>query len=172
MTVTFENLWENHATYEYPCSTNGKSNYSDQCAIRVGVALVKSGYDVTKLRSGGKPIFCDYHPKKEGHILRAEEFALALDKTRIPGIKATQKIIPGAGFNKKINGKKGIIFLKDYWARSGETTNPSGDHIDLWNGSRLTARTSYFRVQWGISWDGEWSDFHRSKEVLWFWEVL
>jgi len=171
VTITFENLWDNHATWSSPCSTKGKSNFDDQCAIRIGVALAKCGYDVTQLKHAGKLDFCWFHPKEEGHILRAEEFALALDRTRISGIGTTQKIIPGAGFNKRIKGKKGIIFLKDYWARSGETTNPSGDHIDLWNGSRLTARTSYFRVQWGITWDGEWSDYHRSKEV-WFWEVL
>jgi len=170
VTITFAELWDNHPTDDGPCSKDGKSNFSDQCAIRIGVALAKSGYDVTKLQRAGKPRFCWHHPAKDGHVLAAEELANALDRTRIPGVSATTKIKPGAGYADKLDGKKGIIFFKDYWARGGETTHRSGDHIDLWNGSRLTELSSYFRVQCGISWDGIWSDFSKSKEV-WFWEI-
>jgi len=127
--------------------------------------------NIRVLRTGNAIILTNARFELALHWRKVGMTSLALDRTRLPGVRATQKIIPGAGFNKRINGKKGIIFLKDYWARSGQTTNPTGDHIDLWNGSRLTALTSYFRVRWGITWDGEWSDYHRSKEV-WFWEVL
>jgi hypothetical protein len=34
---------------------------------------------------------------------------------------------------KKISGKKGINFFKDYYGPGNQ-----GDHIDLWNGTRLT----------------------------------
>jgi len=30
-----------------------------------------------------------------------------------------------------LSGKRGIILFKDYWARSGESVRPTGDHIDL-----------------------------------------
>jgi len=70
----------------HPCS---KKDFPDQCAIRVGVALAKCGFDVTKLQIGGKLRFCWQHSKREGHILAAEELANALDRTRIPGISAT-----------------------------------------------------------------------------------
>lgn len=170
VTVTFESLWKNHATRDDPCSKDGKSNFSDQCAIRVGVALAKSGYDVTQLKRGGMPRFCWHHTEKEGHILAAEELANALDRTRIPGISATFKVDQNKDFADVLNGKKGIIFFKDYWARGGETTHRTGDHIDLWNGYKLPDLISYFRIQWGLSFEGFMTDFRKSKEV-WFWEV-
>ncbi|WP_418064604.1 T6SS effector amidase Tae4 family protein [Serratia rubidaea] len=65
-----------------------------------------------------------------------------------------------------------MIFFKDYGQRRGESfRNRSGDHIDLWNGDRLTTKTSYFRIQWGISLAGRFSDFFKSKEI-WFWRVV
>ncbi|MGK3163686.1 T6SS effector amidase Tae4 family protein [Serratia marcescens] len=51
--------------------------FDDQCAIRIGAALVHCGYDVSKL-SGVN--FCWLHKKSEGHILRAEELANTLGR--------------------------------------------------------------------------------------------
>ena len=72
----------------------------------------------------------------------------------------------------KIKDRTGIIFLADYWQRPNElgTKARSGDHIDLWNGSRMTRVSSWFRVHWGISWDGLWSDFERAPRTL-FWNI-
>jgi len=63
------------------------------------------------------------------------------------------------------------FFRRPYAANEALMFQKSDEQNDNCNDSRLTAMTTYFRVQWGISWDGEWSDFHRSKEV-WFWEVI
>lgn len=49
--------------------------------------------------------------------------------------------------------------------------NRSGDHIDLWSGSRLTARNSYLRIHWGMNIDGIWSSYSHAKEV-WFWRMI
>jgi hypothetical protein len=46
----------------------------------------------------------------------------------------------------------------------------SGDLIDLFHGSRVTERAPWIRIHWGISWDGVWSDFKKSKEI-WFWQM-
>jgi len=46
----------------------------------------------------------------------------------------------------------------------------TGDHIDLWNGSRMTAYSSWFRVHLGVSWEGVWSDFRGASKVL-FWAI-
>lgn len=44
----------------------------------------------------------------------------------------------GEAFDK-IEGKRGIVFFQNYWGPGNQ-----GDHIDLWNGSRLTDWSSGF----------------------------
>jgi len=170
MTITFHDLWENHPKDTYPCSTDGKRHFDDQCAIRVGVSLAKCGYDVTQLKRAGNLDFCWHHSKQEGHILRAEELADALSRTRVPGVSAMRKVDQTRDFATELKGKRGIIFFKDYWRRGNEAQR-SGDHIDLWNGRNITGGIiSYLRVRWGFNVEGYMSDFRKSKEV-WFWEV-
>ncbi|WP_225595688.1 hypothetical protein [Pseudomonas sp. PDM05] len=43
--LTFNTLWKNHPEIfgdAAPCRTNGTKNFSDQCAINLGVALRRS----------------------------------------------------------------------------------------------------------------------------------
>lgn len=171
MVISFSNLWNAHPEVKgdaIPCRLkNGRKAFDDQCAIRVGTALARCGFDVTKLRAN----FCWHHPKDQGHILRAEELAIALAATPLPGISSVVKINID-NFEKTLKNKTGIIFFKDYWRRGNESfLNRSGDHIDLWNGSRLTTRLSYFRIQWGLSIERYWSSFSNAKEI-WFWRVI
>lgn len=67
----------------------------------------------------------------------------------------------------------------NYWRRSGETSTATGDHIDLWSGSRLTAtglsflstfgrRPGISTIGAGTSWG--YSDLGKSTEIL-FWEI-
>ena len=165
--VTFKQLWNSYPSDDSPCRTSGKSNFSNQCAIRVGVALVGSGVKTTDL-PGVK--HCWHHPKSDGHVLRAQELAAGLARKRISGI-GTGKTLTAKDFKSRIAGKTGIIFFKDYWQRSTDAEGrPTGDHIDLWNGSRLTGLSSWFRVQWGIVMPGYWSDLEKAKAIT-FWEV-
>lgn len=168
--VTFNKLWDNHPTItgiDNPCTTNGKSNFSDQCAIKVGVALSACGVN-TSILPGAR--HCWYHNKSFGHVLAAEELAKGIKKNPVIGLGKLQEIDP-KDFKTLLRGKRGIIFFKDYWARGGETIrNKSGDHIDLWNGSRLTDWHTWARIQLNISWEGRWSDYKKSKEI-WFWRV-
>lgn len=71
-----------------------------------------------------------------------------------------------------IEGRSGIIFLANYWQRDSErgTQRRSGDHIDLWNGSRLTSLVSWFRVHWNFSIDGLCADYRLASKVL-FWHI-
>jgi hypothetical protein len=82
---------------------------------------------------------------------------------------------------KKISGLTGDIFFKDYWQRTvngkkESFRNRSGDHIDLWNGSRITDWFSWVRIHmrfgnFGVhSLRGDVSDFKESK-AIWFWSV-
>jgi hypothetical protein len=77
----------------------------------------------------------------------------------------------GSTVFEKIGGRTGIVFLANYWTRTTDRENArTGDHIDLWNGSRFTSLTSWVRVQWGISWDGVWSDYRRASTTV-FWPL-
>jgi len=86
--IGFKNLWENHPAIngeKSPCTTNGKKNFDDQCAIRVGVALSKCGTDTSTLPG---VVHCWHgHPKSQGHVIRAEELANGLSKHPISGIQ-------------------------------------------------------------------------------------
>jgi len=128
MAIMFHDLWENHPKNKYPCSTNRKIHFDDQCAIRVSTALAKCGYNVTQLKYTGTLDFCWHHPKQEGHILRAEELANALDRTCIPGVSATQKAGQTRDFAIELRGKRGIIFFKDYWRQGNEGATKRGSY--------------------------------------------
>jgi hypothetical protein len=141
---------------DYPCSSNGKSNFDNQCAIRLGECFERSG-----LSTKNMPVRrCWFHKDKPGHILSAEEMATALEKFSISAKIQKSKKFKGAEGFSKIAGKKGIIFFKDYYGVNGQ-----GDHIDLWNGGRLTRYSSYwdFLVMGG----GRYQ-----KADVWFFEVL
>lgn len=179
--VTFKQLWGNHPTIsgeENPCTTNGKKNFPNQCAVRVGVALTKCGVKTTSIPG---VTHCWQHPKSAGHVIRAEELSIGLTKVRLPGLNSVIKVNPKS-FSEELSGKRGIIFFKDYWRRTNSGSkesfrNRSGDHIDIWNGSRITDRTSWARIYLRIGSFGlhsitdRFSDFEDSKEI-WFWEVM
>ncbi len=176
--ITFKKLWQNHPTVsgeDNPCTTNGKKNFANQCAIRVGSALAKCGVKTANIP--GATHCWHQHDKSEGHVIRAEELAKGLNKYPISGIQKVIKVNPGE-FAKELSGKKGIIFFKDYWQRTvngkkENFRNRSDDHIDLWNGSRITSASSWARIHLRIgnfglhSVSDHWSDYEDSK-TIWF----
>ena len=176
--MTFQKLWNNYPTTKEktsPCSTNGRPNFPDQCAIRVGVALSACGVDTRKLPGVRH---CWQH---KSHALAAEELAMALKSFPIAGIGKMQEIEPSE-FYEALRGKRGIIFFKDYWQRTvngkKETfRNRTGDHIDLWDGLKITDWRSWARIHVRVGNVGlhtfvpGWSDLEHSKSI-WFWRVL
>jgi len=173
--IKFDEIWKNHPTVANitdPCSVNGKSKFPNQCAIRVGVALSKCGINTSKMPGARH---CWHHKKSEGHILAAEDLANSLKKLPIQGVQAAIYVDPKT-FKTELANKKGIIMFKDYWKRHGEN-NPTGDHIDLWNGSRLTDPKSWARIHLRVGGVGlhsfipGWSDLENSKSIL-FWRIL
>lgn len=151
----FYRLWQNHPTGEFPCATGNKRNFDNQCSIRMGVCLEKSGINTT----GWAVRRCWQHKNERGHILAAEELASVLYQKIIPGIKKAEKFSGKEGF-EKINGRKGIVFFKNFYG-----LNLQGDHIDLWNGWRLSSLVSAISIYtpWGS---------HYDKGEIWFWEVI
>jgi hypothetical protein len=140
----FDTFWKNHPTItddDFPCSSKDKKNFDNQCAIRMGECFERSGITTKNLPARR----CWFHKNKPGHILAAEELANALEKFPI---------------SAKIVGKKGVIFFKDYYGAGNQ-----GDHIDLWDGSRLTKFSSY--------WDFLFMNGGRyQKADVWFFRVI
>ncbi|MGX9964388.1 type VI secretion system amidase effector protein Tae4 [Roseomonas sp. F4] len=165
--ITFEQLWSSYPSKDSPCvAPPGKQAMSNQCAIRVGIALNACGVSTKALGV----THCWYHKVSDGHVLRAQELATALQK-RPPAWLGKPQTLQSRGFSTRIAGRTGIIFFKDYWMRDRDREGrPTGDHIDLWNGSRLTDMKSWLRVQMGIVIPGIWSDLEAAAGIT-FWQV-
>ena len=163
--VKFSNLWKNYPDVDAPCN----KAFSNQCAIRVGAALAKSGVVTTQLVP--KARHCWFHDTNEGHVLAAAELAEGLNKKSVPGIQKAESLTP-TNFKSKISGRSGIIYFENYWQRETDKKGQmTGDHIDLWNGSRITDWSSWIRIQMGIVIPGVWSDLEASQRVI-FWRVM
>jgi hypothetical protein len=101
------------------------------------------------------------------HFINASQLAVAIERAKLPGVKPAEKIAgeDAAEYYPKLFGRTGIIFIKDYWHRAGET-RPTGDHIDVWNGYRSSAK---WLMEW-FFWLGYYSNYAGAGEI-WFWEV-
>nr|WP_302622054.1 type VI secretion system amidase effector protein Tae4 [Marinomonas spartinae] len=141
----------------------GSRPFGNYCAIMLSDALIKSG--VSTVGSSAKK--CWGHPGMK-HILLAEEMAIWLKQSGLSWLGQVQKVNPKS-FQDELDGKTGIIFLKDYWQRGNESPdNRSGDHIDLWNENEITGGSMITRSIYEFF--GVVSDLNKSREV-WFWEV-
>jgi hypothetical protein len=148
MAVSFKTLWTRHPSnmgVRSPCTTDGKVNFENQCAIRMGECFLKSGVPLGSF-SGAKCY--PGHKHNQSHILRAEELA--------DWMKAQPVLFGKVDIKRNVKasnyaGKNGVIFLKNFWGVGNQ-----GDHIDLWNGSKMTlGLPEYFTV----------------AQEVWFWEV-
>lgn len=170
--VKFSDLWAGYPSSKpYVNSKTGEvpSGYENQCAIKVSVALVAAGEKLTSFKGAVVTV------NREKAAVRAQELVTWLKKERIPGRPLMPESIAGADWQSKIKKRTGIVYFADYWLRPGEKT-PSGDHIDLRNGSRLTASgfegalTTIARFGLGMDSGPGFSDLGKSKTIL-FWEV-
>jgi len=173
--VRFDALWKAYPSGKPSQAKDAHGNllYTNQCAIKVSVALHKVGVEMKS--------FSGAHTVLDGKraALRAEELAAWLNKMPFCGLPSKADPVTGPDWKDKVKGRTGIIFFGDYWTRDGESqANASGDHIDLWNKSALTPSIeSTLRFRLGISrmpnllGSGNWySDLDKSKSVL-FWEI-
>lgn len=142
----------------------------NQCAIKVSVALHAAGVELKSFRGAHVLI------KGKYAAIRAEELAAWLKTQHVNGIVSPPANVTGENWQERIKGKKGIVFFANYWARPGESKHPSGDHIDLWNGSRLTASglegavVTMLRFGVGVNSGPGFSDLGKATSIL-FWEV-
>lgn len=180
--VKFRDLWLGHPINESittPCladreitNLSGKTIkkgypvFANQCAIRMGVALRRAGVTADQLPG---MVHCGHHPRERMHFIRANQLANGIARANLPGVGPIRKITGDdvAKFYPELFGKRGIIFIKDYWHRSTDAAgSPTGDHIDVWNGYRSTAK---WLMEW-FFWLGYYSNYAGAKEI-WFWEV-
>lgn len=109
-TIKTKTIWNNHPYPGSPCSTK---YFTNQCAIRMGVALEKSGINTESFDKMYPNRRCykelNHGPK---HILAAQELA--------NWIKNNESIFGKAKKFKKATsadfvGKKGIVFIMNGW---------------------------------------------------------
>ncbi|POF30488.1 T6SS effector amidase Tae4 family protein [Roseibium marinum] len=142
----FETLWQNHPTTRgnnEPCQSNGSSSYENQCAIRMGLTLDRSGIPMTSYNGA----YC-WHGHGHEHILRVEELISWLQgQTTVLGTPTTHRSVTSATFANQV----GLAAFINFWG-----TGNQGDHIDLWNGTIVRR--------------GDPDYFRRSERVV-FWQL-
>jgi Type VI secretion system (T6SS), amidase effector protein 4 len=168
--LTFEALWSAYPKFD-PC----QGHYQDQCAARLGVALRGCGIEGLSFRGAR----CN--ADDPGHMLRAAEVAEWLHRRPFAGCPEAVSLMPGR-WDTDAKGRTGIVFFDGYWHRDSDGPNiTTGNHIDLWNGSRLTmagvtgtlatiGRFVLGRRSIGAGTALGYSDLHNSNKIL-FWEV-
>lgn len=176
-TLKFSNLWNGHPlnhSEAFPARmlkdesvggkivSKGTPSFHNQCAIRMGTALREAG---VKLNQIGSPRTSWFHSPDRMFVLVAAELANGINRANIKGLGKLVKVKDPKNFHNELFGKTGIIYFKDYWRRHGEKA-PTGDHIDVWNGYRTSAK---WLMEW-FSWLGYTENYGFSKEI-WFWEV-
>lgn len=149
--LSYNTLDTSYPTVQFPCQSKnaqGELLYGNQCAIRMSLSLI-----------GGGVSFGNYtEPKcKHGHARGAESLANWLSgRTRL-GLPRKWRSQVDA--RNAISGLKGIVFFKDCFQRSTDSSFETrrGDHIDLWDGS--TTKT--------------YNDFtgNQAAREVWFWEL-
>lgn len=160
--IKFSELWSAYKKGS-PCDAKdakGNALFSNQCAIRVSHALKKVGVTFKSYPAKRK---CWVHPA-EDHCLAAAELANWLEKQPFLGCGKAE-IITGESWRDRVAGRSGIICFEDYYTPSGGS---GGDHIDLWNGSRMTDLTSGLRTRFGIVIPTVWSDLRKARKIRFF----
>lgn len=137
--LTFQELWGNYPSgnpYDDPI-------YTDQCAIRLSVTFhrigieMKSFSEMTVKPLAGQPSIGRIVLYGKATATRADELGEWLKLRPFVGLKKPENIT-GADWESKAKNRTGIIMFRNYWARNVAERNPSGGHIDLWNGRRMT----------------------------------
>lgn len=159
----FASLWSNHPIIKGDTPVLDKNIYENQCAINMGAAWLRSGMTLS-----GYTGVLSWEKDKPKYPIRAQELAnwFASAHSHLP---RAQKF-GGKGVFEKIGGKTGVIFFQNYWGPGNQ-----GDHIDLWNGNRLTTLDSWLRIHarignFGMHSLGFGSDLQKAQ-ATWFWAL-
>ena len=180
--LTFQELWNNYPSgdpYDNP-------DYKDQCAIRMSVTFHRVGVEMKSFSQklvrplSGQPTIGRIILDGKATATRADELSEWLKLRPFAGLPLPENVT-GADWESKVKGRTGIIAFRNYWARSLKEKDPSGGHIDLWNGNRLTISSGEGLL--GVFGRGigvhsahfpgttyGYSDLRKATEIL-FWEI-
>ncbi|MEL7113549.1 MAG: T6SS effector amidase Tae4 family protein [Pseudomonadota bacterium] len=137
----FSDLWANYPTEQSPCD----QAWANQCAIRMSLCLNGEGSIKINSRTYTEP------KCRHGNARGAESLANFLWKFHL---KRPKIWTDGATAKEDIKHQNGIIFFKDCFTRSGQTSQ-TGDHIDLWK----AGMTKTF------------NDPSNKAKQVWFWKL-
>ncbi|HEY9222752.1 MAG TPA: type VI secretion system amidase effector protein Tae4 [Variovorax sp.] len=159
--LKFADLWAAYPSAD-PCDAKdeqGNKRFKNQCAIRVSHALKKAGVTFKSYPAKRK---CWIHPEAD-HVLAAKELADWLELQPFVGCRKSENVT-GADWREKVEGRTGVICFEDYYAPA---EGSGGDHIDLWNGGRMTSTFSGLRTRFNLVLPN-WSDLRKSKRIRFF----
>jgi Type VI secretion system (T6SS), amidase effector protein 4 len=161
---TFATLWGNHPTIKGDSPLLDTKVYENQCAINLSAALMRSGIEMNNYTG-----VWSWETGKTKYAIRAQELADWLAKPNAQLPSKVEKFVGKEVFSKTA-GKTGIVFFQNYWGAGNQ-----GDHIDLWNGSRLTDWRTWARIHvrlgnYGLHNLGAGSDFQKAQ-TAWFWKL-
>ena len=156
---TFATLWYNQPVIKGESSLLDRGTYEYQCAVNLSAALMRSGVNMKSYN--GQLSWEKGNPK---YAIRAQQLADWLASPVNPLYSKVEKYSGVEVFNKT-SARSGVIFFKNYWG-----ANHQGDHIDLWNGFRLTHIRSLAQIYLRIGSIGLDADF-KMAESVWFWPI-
>jgi len=160
----FIKLWNNHPTVTGEGYLLDTRQYPNQCAVKLYAALQRSGVNVRSF-----PGQLSWQKDKPKYAIRAQQLADWLASPANPVQSKVEKY-SGKEVFEKIEGRTGIVFFRNYWG-----TGTQGDHIDLWNGSRLTDWRTWALIhirlgEYGLQNLSSRADL-RAAESVWFWPI-
>lgn len=156
---SFITLWNNHPNVKGDEPLLDKQVYENQCAINMSAAWVRSGRSLS-----GFTGTLSWEKNKPKYAIRAQELANWFASPHSHLHARVQKFGGKEAF-EKIRGRTGVIFFQNYWGAGAQ-----GEHIDLWNGSRLTDMLSWIRIYARIGSVGLGTDYRKAQSV-WFWAL-
>jgi hypothetical protein len=164
--ATFATLWGNHPHVRREAPLLDPRTYENQCAINLSASLIRSNIDMKSFRGQWS-----WQKDKPRYAIRAQELAewLSVASAAIP--THTERLPGPEAFGEEqgkpgIKNRAGIVFFQNYWGPGAQ-----GDHIDLWNGTRLTDLASLARIYMRFGSFGLGTDYRKAKSV-WFFPVL
>lgn len=177
--VSFGQMWESYPSghpYVDPKTGKAPQGFSNQCAIKVIMAIHGAGIEMRSFNGA----FITLNGRKTAYV--AAQLAAWLTLQPFCGFPRLPDNVTGKDWQDKINDRTGITYFANYWARDASekvSGRATGDHIDLWNGSRLTATGMSFLSTYGRyiginavapGTNLGYSDIRNSTEIL-FWEI-
>ncbi len=167
---SFRSIWDNHPVVTKEPALLDRTVYENQCAINLGAALMRAGFNLS-----GYTGVLSWQRDKPKYPIRAQELATWLEmRPAVIGSRVekfgAKEAFTAVKSKEGILNRTGIVFIQNFWG-----TGLQGDHIDCWNGHRLTDWLTWARLNirvgdYGLHDIGFGSDYLKAQSV-WFWAL-